>query len=37
MFCVIQEIETHKPSMGEPKRIEVYKYEWAQNLKKKRI
>ncbi len=29
MFCVIQEIETHKPSTGQPKRIEVHKLEWS--------
>lgn len=28
MFCVIQEVKIHKPSIGEPKRIEVYKSEW---------
>lgn len=28
MFCVIQEIKTHKPSTGEPKRIEVYRNSW---------
>lgn len=31
MFCVVQKIQTHKPSMGEPKRIEVYKSEWSVN------
>lgn len=28
MFCVIQEVETHKPSIGEPKRIEAYRNTW---------
>lgn len=28
MFCVIQEVKTHKPSTGEPKRIEVYRSPW---------
>lgn len=31
MFCVIQEIPTRKPSMGTPKRIEAYKFEWSVN------
>lgn len=29
MFCVIQEIKTHKPSIGNPKRIEAHKTEWT--------
>lgn len=28
MFCVIQEVKTHRPSTGEPKRIEVYRNSW---------
>lgn len=28
MFCVIQEVKTHKPSKGEPKRIETYRNSW---------
>lgn len=28
MFCVIQEVKTHKPSTGEPKRIEAYRNSW---------
>lgn len=28
MFCVIQEVKTHKPSIGEPKRIEAYRNTW---------
>ena len=28
MFCVIQEVKTHKPSIGEPKRIEAYRNPW---------
>lgn len=31
MFCVVQKIQTHKPSMGEPKRIEVHTLEWSSN------
>lgn len=28
MFCVIQEIKTHKPSIGQPKRIDSYRSTW---------
>lgn len=28
MFCVIQEVKTHKLSTGEPKRIEAYRNSW---------
>lgn len=28
MFCVIQEVKTHKLSTGEPKRIETYRNSW---------
>lgn len=31
MFCVIQEIQTRKPSTGVAKRIETYKSEWSMN------
>lgn len=31
MFCVIQEVKTHKPSKGEPKRIEAYRNSWKMN------
>ena len=30
MFCVIQEVKTHRHSVGKPKRIEVFKQEWSQ-------
>lgn len=28
MFCVIQEVKTHKPSTGEPKRIKAHRNTW---------
>lgn len=31
MFCVIQEIKTHKPSTGKPKRIETHEFKWTSN------